>query len=92
MRKAASEDKDALKYGFSLGLAVAVQNGVFAVLYLAYAELFYAYPDYKYTAPDRQWIAMFVFIFGAFSAANGASLGPDVGKATKAATKIFQII
>lgn len=35
---------------------------------------------------------MFVFIFGAFTAAQGASLGPDVAKATKAATKIFSII
>lgn len=35
---------------------------------------------------------MFVFIFGAFTAANASAMGPDIGKATKAATKIFQII
>jgi hypothetical protein len=32
---------------------------------------------------------MFVFIFGAFAAAQGSAMGPDVGKATKAAVKIF---
>lgn len=92
MRKARTEDKAALVYGFSLGLSVAIQNGVFAVLYFAYAELFYAYPDYKYTRPDKQWIAMFVFIFGAFTAAQASAMGPDIGKAKKAAAKIFQII
>jgi len=35
---------------------------------------------------------MFVFIFGAFTAANAATMGPDIGKATKAAGKIFQVI
>jgi len=38
------------------------------------------------------FIGMFVFIFGAFTAAQGASMGPDVKKATKAASKIFSII
>ena len=38
------------------------------------------------------FIGMFVFIFGAFTAAQGASMGPDVAKATKSAAKIFSVI
>ena len=37
-------------------------------------------------------LAMFVFIFGAFTAAQSISMGPDIKKATKAAMKIFQIV
>jgi len=37
-------------------------------------------------------IAMFCFIFGAFTAASSISMGPDTAKATKAAMKIFTII
>ena len=37
-------------------------------------------------------MAMFVFIFGAIAASHSISMGPDVGKATMAAMKIFQII
>ena len=35
---------------------------------------------------------MFVFLFGAITAAQAGAMGPDVGKAKKAATKIFSII
>ena len=35
---------------------------------------------------------MFVFIFGAFTAAQSIAMGPDIKKATKAAMKIFQIM
>jgi len=38
------------------------------------------------------FIAMFVFIFGVITAAEASAMGPDVAKATKAATKIFAII
>ena len=37
-------------------------------------------------------VAMFVFIFGAFTAAQSIAMGPDIKKATKAAMKIFQIM
>lgn len=37
-------------------------------------------------------LSMFVFIFGAFAAAQSISMGPDVKKATKAAMKIFHIM
>ena len=69
-----------------------MQNGIFAVLYLGAAELFYAYPDYEYCSYRRLYISMFVFIFGAFTAAQSSSMGPDVNKAKKAALKIFSIM
>ena len=56
------------------------------------AELYAAYPTYKYTQFDVQMVAMFVFIFGAFTAAQSIAMGPDIKKATKAAMKIFQIM
>ena len=56
------------------------------------AELFAAYPKYEYTQFDTQMVAMFVFIFGAFTAAQSIAMGPDIKKATKAAMKIFQIM
>lgn len=37
-------------------------------------------------------LAMFIFMFGAFTAAQSFSMGPDMAKATKAAMKIFQIM
>ena len=52
-----------------MGLSVAVNNGIFAPLYLAIGEMTYAYPDYKYTQNDVMFISMFVFMFGAFTAA-----------------------
>jgi len=56
------------------------------------AELYKAYPDYKYTNFSEMMLSMFVFIFGAFTAAQSISMGPDIKKATKAAMKIFQIM
>ena len=79
-------------YALSYGISVMIQNGVFALLYLAQAELFYKWPEYKYTSYDRQYIAMFVFIFAAFTAAQAQAMGPDMQKAKAAALKIFRII
>lgn len=56
------------------------------------AQLYKAYPEYEYTQFDQMMLAMFVFIFGAFTAAQSISMGPDVKKATKSAMKIFTII
>ena len=38
------------------------------------------------------YIAMFLIIFGAFTAAQTAAIGPDVGKAKRAGNKIFTMI
>lgn len=62
------------------------------MLYLASAEIYYKWPTEKSTQYDRMYIAMFVFIFGAFTAAQSSSMGPDIAKAKKAALKIFQIM
>jgi len=56
------------------------------------AELYRAFPTYKYTNFQEMNLAMFVFIFGAFTAAQSMAMGPDVAKATKAAMKIFGIV
>lgn len=91
-RQAIADNKSAKCYAISLALSVSVNNGSFAILYIAMAELFAAYPNYEYTKFDAQMVAMFVFIFGAFTAAQSISMGPDIKKATKAAMKIFQIM
>ena len=38
------------------------------------------------------FLAMFTILYGGFAAANASSYSPDVGKATKAASRIFQIV
>lgn len=45
IRQAKADDKAAKWYALSLAISVAVQNGVFALLYLAIGELAAAYPD-----------------------------------------------
>lgn len=37
------------------------------------------------------YMSMFVFLFGAFTAAQSMSMGPDAAKAKKAGLKIFAI-
>lgn len=69
LRRAKSENKQAYTYALALGISVALQNGVFAIFYLASAELFAWKPDYKYTSYDKMYIAMFTIIFGFFTAA-----------------------
>lgn len=49
MRQAQAEDKSAKCYAISLALSVSVNNGSFAILYVAMAELYRAYPTYEYT-------------------------------------------
>lgn len=77
-RQAIAEDKSAKCYAISLALSVSVNNGSFAILYIAMAELYKAYPDYEYTQFDQMMLSMFVFIFGAFTAAQSISMGPDI--------------
>ena len=92
LRYAASRTKPTCLYAISMGLSVAVNNGIFAVFYLVIGELTYKYPDYKYCDPGDMFIAIFTFMFGAFTAAQASAMGPDMGNAAKAALKIFTII
>ena len=73
-------------------MSVLMQNGVFALLYLAIGELMAEYPDVKACSFENMFIAMFCFIFGAINASGSISMGPDAAKATKAAQKIFLIM
>ncbi len=90
--KANNDNKAACKYALTMGISTALQNGVFAIFYLASAELYAKWPEYKYTQFDKQYIAMFVIIFGFFTAAQSLSMGPDINKAKRAALKIFYTI
>ena len=42
--------------------------------------------------PSDVFIALFAIMFGASQAGTAASMGPEMGKATSAATNIFRII
>ena len=91
MKQANDEGKASLMYALGLGISTALQNGMFGVFYYASAILLYNYPDYEYTSHDNMYISMFVFLFGAFTAAQAMSIGPDAAKAQKAGIKIFAI-
>ena len=92
IRKAGADNKAAKLYALSLSLSIAIQNGFFAILYIAAGELYAWKPNYKYCQNDVMFIAMFVFIFGVFTAAQASAMGPDGGKALTAGTRIFSVI
>lgn len=92
LRKAKADNKAAWIYALSLGISVGVQNAFFAILYIAAAELYAWKPTYEYTQNDVMFVAMFVFIFGVFTAAQSAAMGPDGGKALTAGKRIFSVI
>ena len=92
MRKAHVDRKAAYWYALALGVSTGVQNLVFAIFYFSTGELLYAYPDTKALSYENMYIAMFIFIFGAFTAAQSTSMGPDMNKAKKAAIKVFTIM
>jgi len=46
----------------------------------------------KEIKPDAIFISMFAIMFGAQQMGQAASMGPDIGKATAAATKVFKIM
>jgi len=91
-RRAQKTNRSSCCYAVSLGLSVAIQNLVFAVFYYATAALNAEFGWYGPCQYDKMYIAMFVFIFGAFTAAQSTAMGPDVGKAKLAAKKIFTIM
>jgi len=90
-RRAHSESKSALCSAISLGVSVGFQNVVFAIFYYSAAMIYDAYGWYEPCRFDKLYIAMFAFIYGAFTAAQATAIGPDVGKAKGAALKIYKI-
>ena len=68
-KAASSRVKATLLYAISHSLTVAVNNGIFAILYFAVGEFSYKWPVEEVTAYDKMFIAMFTFMFGAFTAA-----------------------
>jgi len=87
-----NENKAAIWYSLALGISIGIQNGVFAIFYFASGELYAAYPDYEYTQYKVMYIAMFLIVFGAFTAASSFSMGPDINKAKRSALKIFKMM
>lgn len=61
----------------------------FGILYLIISELNYHFPELDYA---DMFLAMFSITFGAFSAAQASSMGPDLAKGVDAAEKIFKIV
>ena len=92
MAQAAQENKSAICKGILLGLSVGITNGVFPVFYYASAELNAAYPTYGPCEAKNLYIAMFLIVFGAFTASTSISMGPDAAKAKRSALKIFKIM
>ena len=62
------DTKNGLVFGFSWGLAQAVINFSFGLMYLASGEMFYHYPEALVLQVDRLYAAMFAILFGAFLA------------------------
>ena len=91
-KKAAVDSRASLWYSLTLGFSTGINNGIFAVFYWASGELNSAYPTYEYCEMRVLYIAMFMIIFGAFTAATSFSMGPDITKAKRAAIKIFTIM
>ena len=63
---------------------------MFGVLYWASAEMMYRWPD-KIDG-EKMYLALFAILWGLLAAAQSGQFGPDIGKAAKAALKIFQIL
>lgn len=69
-------------------------NVCFGVLFMLGALYTYIYSenDKEPLNPGDVFTAIFAILFGAMEAANSNTFGTDMGKATKAAVKIFSII
>lgn len=52
----------------------------------------YSENDAEPLDPTHVFLAIFAILFGAMEAANANTFGTDMGKATKAAVKVFSII
>ena len=76
--------------GCAYGFAQLTQYFVFAAMFYAASKFIKAYPDD--IGMDDIFIALFAMIFGAATAGSAAAFGPDIGKATVAAERIFSII
>ena len=71
------------------GYSQFITNVCFALLFFAGTVFMLDYPE---LSGENVFIAIFSMFFGAFGAGQATSFGPDIGKATSAAIKIFKIV
>lgn len=85
-----------MKAGFAFGLAQFTIYAIFgALFYFGGLLIENSYDDNTGTYsidPEDVFKAIFAVFFGASQAGTAMSLGPDIGKAQVAATKVFRII
>lgn len=88
--------KSHIKMGATFGLSQATQYIVFAAMFWFGGKFINDSIDEATGEPDLDpedvFIAMFAIMFGASAAGSASSYGPEVGKATAAAEKIFGIL
>lgn len=76
--------------GFWFGFSQFIQYAVFSLLYWAGAK--FAMNDSSIEAGEKVFLATFSMVFGAFAAGQANQFGPDMGKAKKAGSVIFNFI
>jgi len=74
--------------GIVYGYSQFITNVCFAVLFFFGTVFMLDVPD---LSGEDVFIAIFAMFFGAFGAGQATTFGPDIGKATQAAIKIFKI-
>lgn len=74
------------KIGFAFGLSQFTQFGAFAAMFYALGHLMDAHWS---MSMDDGMRSLFAIMFAAFQAGNAAAFGPDIGKATAAANRVF---
>lgn len=77
------------KTGLAFGFSQFSQYMIFAALFYSGAKIQQAYSE---ISPEDVFIAIFAMMFGATQAGQAQQFGPDVGKATAAAKRIFSMM
>lgn len=78
-----------IKIGFGFGLSQFTIYGCFAGMFYGAGLLL---EEYWHLQVEDVMAALFAIMFAAFQAGNAAAFGPDMGKATVAAKRVFKII
>jgi len=78
-----------IKIGFGFGVSQFTMFGCFAGMFYGAGLLLEAYWSMQM---EDVMAALFAIMFAASQAGNAAGFGPDIGKATVAAQRVFKII
>jgi ATP-binding cassette subfamily B (MDR/TAP) protein 1 len=82
--------KTHIMIGFAFGLSQLAQYFVFAAMFFAAGKFIKADPEN--IKVEDVMIALFAIMFGASTAGSASAFGPDMGKASAAAKRIFSIV